>query len=378
MKTYTLIATTTFGLEAVVKRELIDLGFKIIRTENGKVYFETDKNGIVKSNLWLRSADRVLLFIAEFKAFDFDQLFDQIYQIKWHDYIAKNGKVIVNAKSIKSKLFSVPNIQRISNKSIIESLKLGYQTQVIKEDGPTYDVLISFIKDKATVTLDTSGAGLHKRGYRIETVDAPMKETLAAAIIMLSFWEPGRILYDTFCGSGTIPIEAALMARNIAPGLNRDFASKHWDFIGKEVWKEETKKAFLAINHDREVKIYASDISEKNLNAAIENAFEAGVDDCIEFTVSDFKEVDLKEDYGVIISNPPYGERLMEQDEAFQLYKDLGAKLRNTSTHSIYILTSFTDFEKAYGKQANKRRKLYNGRIETWYYQYYGPKPEGV
>ena len=241
--------------------------------------------------------------------------------------------------------------------------------------GADYTVVISILKDVATLTIDTSGVALHKRGYRIKTVEAPLKETLAATLIMLSYWNKDRILYDVFCGSGTIPIEAALIGRNIAPGLNRDFASKHWPLIGEKIWKEETKKAYLAINHDVEINIYASDINPRNLEAAIENAEEAGVDDCITFTNSDFKDVDYNEDYGVIISNPPYGERLSEAKQVKRLYQDMGNIFNKLDTWSKYFLTSYDDFEESYNKKSDRQRKLYNGRLETRYYQYYGPRP---
>ncbi|MGS0973529.1 MAG: THUMP domain-containing class I SAM-dependent RNA methyltransferase [Candidatus Izemoplasmataceae bacterium] len=375
MKTYQCIATSSFGLEAVVKRELIDLNFEVIETENGKITFLADAAGIARANLWLRSADRVLLKVGEFKATTFDELFDQTTVLPWSDLISKDGNFIINGKSVKSTLSSVRNVQSITEKAIIKNLQSKYRIDYFSKSGDSYPILVSILKDQVTLTLDTSGDGLHKRGYRVETVEAPMKETLAAATIMLSFWEKDRVLYDVFCGSGTIPIEAAMIGRNIAPGLNRDFTSKHWDFIGTKVWKEETKKAYLAIDHDVELNIHASDISEKNLEAAKENAIEAGVDDCINFTVSDYKDVDYQDNYAVLISNPPYGERLSEQDEVRVLYKNMGKLFKKLPTWSIYILTSYDDFEEVYGQKVSRRRKLYNGRIETWFYQYYGPRP---
>lgn len=375
MKTYQCIATSTFGLEAVVKRELIALGYKIVKTENGKVTFECDAAGIARANLWLRSADRVLLKIGEFKALTFDELFDKTAELPWGDYIPEDGKFTVNGKSVKSKLFSISDCQAIVKKSIVSHLKKKYNTNWFEETGASYTVLVSILKDIATLTIDTSGDGLHKRGYRIKTVEAPVKETLAAAMIQLSYWNKERVLYDVFCGSGTIPIEAALIGRNIAPGLNRDFASKHWDFIGKETWKAETKKAYLAIDYDTEITIYASDISEKNLACAIENAEEAGVDDCITFTCSDFADLDLKNDYGIVISNPPYGERLSDEDEVKSLYRTLGKKFRPLDTWSKYYLTSFEQFEVYYNQKCDRDRRLYNGRLEVKYYQYYGPRP---
>jgi len=375
MEQYELIATSTFGIEGVVKRELVNLGFKVSKTENGKVSFFTDAQGIAKANLWLRTADRVLLKIAEFKAYTFDELFDKTNKLDWSKYISKEGKFIINAKSVKSKLYSITDCQKIVKKSIVENLKNKYNVSWLEETKETYSVLVSILKDTVTLTLDTSGIGLHKRGYRIRGVKAPLKETLAATLVLLSYWNKDRILYDVFCGSGTIAIEAAMIGRNIAPGLNRDFASKHWSFIDKSVWKEETKKAYLAIDHNVELKIFASDIDEFNILGAIENAEEAGVDDCIIFIKKDFRDVEYNDDYGVIISNPPYGERLSSDESIEKLYKDMGIIFNKLDTWSKYIITAFKGFEDVYKKKADRQRKLYNGRIETWYYQYYGPRP---
>ena len=301
MGQFELIATTTFGIEAVVKRELIKLGFKVTKTENGKVTFLSDEAGIARANIWLRSADRVLLKIGEFKAYTFDELFDKTKALNWAEYIPEDGKFTVNGKSVKSKLFSISDCQAIVKKAIVENLRKEYNVTWFKETGADYTVLISILKDVATLTIDTSGPALHKRGYRVKSVEAPMKETLAASLIMLSYWNKDRVLYDVFCGSGTIPIEAALIGRNIAPGISRDFASKHWSFIGKEIWKKEIKEAFQAIDYDSEIKILASDINPINLKSAKENAEEAGVDDCITFTTSDFKDIEYKNDYGIFI-----------------------------------------------------------------------------
>lgn len=375
MKQYELIATTTFGIEAICKRELVALGFEVLRTENGKVTFLSDKAGIAKANLWLRSADRVLLKVGEFKAYTFDELFDKTKSLPWHEYISVDGKFTVNGKSVKSKLFSISDCQAIVKKSIVENLKAKHHVEWFPETGAVYTVLVSILKDVATLTIDTSGEALHKRGYRLETVTAPLKETLAASLIMLSYWNKDRVLYDVFCGSGTIPIEAALIGRNIAPGLSRDFASKHWNFIGEDVWREEKKKAFMAIDYDSDIKIFASDISQKNLDAAIGNAEEAGVDDCIEFSLSDFKDREYKNDFGIVISNPPYGERLEDEDLVKKLYSTMGRIFNPLDTWSKYFLTSFSDFEKEFKKDSSRKRKLYNGRLETWYYQYQGPRP---
>jgi putative N6-adenine-specific DNA methylase len=376
LKEYTLIATTTFGLEAVCKRELIALGFTVLSTENGKVTFKADASGIAKANIWLRTADRVLLLVGEFKALTFDQLFDQTKALPWNQIIPQNGKFNVNGKSVKSKLFSISDSQRIVKKAIVENLKEAYKVNWLEETGADYTVQVSLLKDIATLTIDTSGVALHKRGYREKSVEAPLKETLAAALVLLSYWSKDRILYDMFCGSGTIPIEAAMIGRNIAPGLTRDFASKEWNIIPKELWKQVQKEAYQAIDYETELTIYASDINERNLAIASNNAIEAGVDDCIVFEVNDFSNVNVKDNYGILISNPPYGERLSEQEEVKKLYRKLGKKMIPLKTWSTYYLTSYKEFEDAFGKQSDRKRKLYNGRIETWYYQYYGPRPK--
>lgn len=375
MKQYELIATTTFGLEAVCKRELISLGFEVTSTDNGKITYLSDAAGIAKSNLWLRSADRVLIKVGEFKATTFDQLFDQTIALPWHEIIPLHGKFDVNGKSVKSKLFSISDSQRIVKKAIAKKLEKQYHVSWLPEDDGEYTVLVSLLNDIATLTIDTSGVALHKRGYRINTVDAPLKETLAAALILLSYYNKDRVLYDVFCGSGTIPIEAAMIAKNIAPGLNRDFSSKYWPIIGETIWKEETKNAYLAIDVDSELKIFASDINEQNLEAAKENAEEAGVDDAIVFTLSDFNELELQDDYSILITNPPYGERLMTEDEVLVLYTNIREKFAPLNTWSKYILTSYTDFVPTYRKKPDRQRKLFNGNIPTWYYQYYGPRP---
>lgn len=375
MSKYELIATTTFGIEAVCKRELIDLGFEVTRTENGKVTFLSDERGIAKANLWLRSADRVLLKLAEFKAVTFDELFDQVKLMDWHKYIPSNGKFIVNAKSVKSKLFSLRDCQKITKKAISDKLMWKYRVQWLEESGSEYSILVSILKDVVTITMDTSGVALHKRGYRIKTVEAPLKETLAASLVLLSYYKQDRTLYDMFCGSGTIPIEAAMIARNIAPGLNRDFAAKNWEFIDQKIWKEERNKAYQAIDYDAEVIIRASDISHAAIVAARENAEEAGVDDCITFSTTDFNDIFFEDDYSIIITNPPYGERLGSEETAKKIYQRLGKKTGKLKTLSKYFITSYSEFEKAYKFDCSRRRKLYNGRIETWYFQYQGPKP---
>jgi len=368
------IATTSFGLEAVCKRELIGLGFKITNTENGKITFETDKAGIAKANMWLRSADRVLLKMGEFRAETFDQLFDKVKAISWHNIIDQKGKFTVLGKSVKSKLFSISDSQAIVKKAIVEEMKSHYETSWFEETGPKYTVLVSLLKDVATVTIDTSGDGLHKRGYRVKSVLAPLKETLASSLVQLSFWDETRALYDPFCGSGTIAIEAAMIGANIAPGLNHDFASKHWPWMGT-AWKEETREAFKAIKQDVDLTIIASDINADAIEAAKQNAYEAGVDEYITFEVADARSRSYDEPYGVIVTNPPYGERLLSKGSVDQMYIELGDIYRKLDSYSKYFITSDKDFEKKYKKQSNKRRKLYNGNIESWFYQYFGPRP---
>ncbi len=375
MREIELIATTTFGLEAIVKREILDLGFNDISVENGKVTFKADLSGIPKTNLWLRSADRVFLKLGEFKALSFEDLFEKTKSLPWDKWIPQDGKFTVKGKSIKSKLFSVPDCQAIVKKAVVEKLKLKYDTEWFEETGAEYTIQVALLKDIATLTIDTSGVGLHKRGYRVESVEAPIKETLAAAMVNLSFWNKDRSLYDMFCGSGTIPIEAALIGKNIAPGLNRTFASEEWPIIGKKLWKEARENAINSIDQETKLKIYGSDIDTSAIVIAKENAIKAGVGDCITFERKDFKQVDTTEDYGVIISNPPYGERLDEIKEVRVLYKNMGVIFNKLETWSKYIITSHEDFEKLYGKNADRKRKLYNGRIKVDYFQYYGPRP---
>lgn len=375
MSNIELIATSTFGLEALVKREVIDLGYENIRVEDGKVTFTGDISAIPKANLWLRCADRVLLKMGEFKATSFEELFEKTKALPWGDWITEDGEFTVTGKSVKSQLFSISDCQAIVKKAVVEKLKSKYKTEWFKEDGPKYTIQVSLLKDIATLTIDTSGDGLHKRGYRETSVLAPIKETLAAALVKLSYYHKEKVLLDPFCGSGTIPIEAALIAKNIAPGLNRKFASEEWPRIGNNVWKEERVKALKSINQDITLKIYATDMNKEAIEIAKENAINAGVDEDIEFKVGKLSSINIKDEYGVIICNPPYGERLGEKHEVEKLYKLMGEVFKEKLTWSKYIITSNENFERAYGKRADRKRKLYNGRIKVDYYQYYGPKP---
>ena len=371
-----LIATATFGLEAVVKREIESLGFKVLKSEDAKITYLGDERAVVKSNLWLRCADRVLIKLGEFNATSFEELFQQAKALPWEEWIQEDAKFTVTGTSVKSTLHSVPDCQAIIKKAIVEKLKETYHCDWFKETGPEYVIKMTLLKDRVTITLDTSGAGLHKRGYRIKDVAAPIKETLAAAMVQLSYWKEGRLLVDPLCGSGTIAIEAAMIGRNIAPGLNRKFASEQWPAFPEDLWKEERKSAFEAIKVDADIRIQASDISPTAIKAARENAMEAGVDDCIDFHIKPLKELRFEEDYGIVICNPPYGERIGEMDEIHRLYSDLRKLFHGNPTWSLYLITTDKDFETlAFGRPADRRRKLYNGRLEVTYYQYYGTKP---
>ena len=309
-----LIATATFGLEAVVKRELENLGYKILKSEDGKITFLGDERAVVRANLWLRSADRVQIKMAEFTVLEFEDLFQQMKAIPWEEWIPIDGKFVVNGSSVKSKLSSVPACQSVAEKAVVERLKEFYMVDYFTKTGAAYDIKITVLKDRITVTLDTTGPGLHKRGYRTHSVEAPIKETLAAAMIQLSFWNKDRILSDPCCGSGTIPIEAALIAKNIAPGISRSFASEEWEAIPANLWKEERKAAFEAIDNECKPKIFGLDINPKAIAAAKANAEEAGVDDCIKFAAADISAMRTKSLSGVMVTNPPYGERIGRKD----------------------------------------------------------------
>ncbi len=371
-----LIATATFGLESVVKREIEKLGYKVTKTEDAKITYIADERGIARSNLWLRCADRVLLKMGEFKAETSEELFQQTKAIDWEQWIPADGKFTVNCTTVKSKLRSEPACQKTVKKAIVERLGEVYMMNHFPETGAEYTVKVTILKDRVTLTIDTSGSGLHKRGYRVKNVPAPMKETLAAALVQLSFWKKGRLLLDPFCGSGTIAIEAAMYERNIAPGLAREFASQKWNAVPEEIWKEERKKAYSAIDYDADVRIMASDIDKKAVEAAMANAEEAGVDDCIEFSTADFNKIASPEKYSVIICNPPYGERIGDKAQMQKAYAHMKKLMEADPTLSAYIITADKDIEETIKpREPDRRRKLYNGRIETCYYQYYGQRP---
>ncbi len=370
-----LIATATFGLEAVVKREIQALGYKIIKSEDGKITYMGDERAIVRSNLWLRSADRVLLKMAEFQAQEFEELFQQTKALPWEELIPPDGKFTVTGTSVKSKLHSVPACQSIVKKAVVERLREYYCVDRFEENGAAYTIKATLLKDKVTLTVDTSGPGLHKRGYRVCDVAAPMKETLAAALVQLSFWREGRLLMDPCCGSGTIPIEAAMIGRNIAPGLNRKFVSEDWELIPAEIWKEERKKAFASINYDADLRIEASDIDRKAVRAAEENAVEAGVDDCIVFRQMNMEDIKAGAKNGIIITNPPYGQRIGEEKQIERIYGKYRSFFKENPDWSLFMVTTDkTAEEKVMGRPADRRRKLYNGRLEVCYYQFHGKK----
>lgn len=372
---YTLIATATFGLEKVVADELRELGYDDLTIENGKVTFQGSEMDIVTCNMWLRTADRVLIKMAEFKAESFEELFQGTLKVEWGDIIPETGFMHVVGKSVKSKLFSVLDCQSITKKAVVESMKRKYNKEVFPENGATYKIEVAILKDIVTLTLDTTGPGLHKRGYREFAGEAPLKETLAAALVLLSKWEPSRILADPFCGSGTIAIEAAMIGKNIAPGINRSFVSEGWDIIPKKLWEDMRKYARNSIN-DKEFRILASDINGRVLKTARDNAEKAGVADYIAFQRMDMKEFRNKKRYGFIITNPPYGERMGNAKEIENLYKDMGEVFQQLKDWSYFVITSYEDFEKCFGEKSDKNRKLYNGRIKCYYYQYFGAEPE--
>lgn len=371
---FNILVSTVFGLESVVKEECEALGFKDITVSNGKVEFIGSQRDIVIANLWLRSAERVFIKLLEFKALSFDDIFNNINDFEWEKYLSEDGKYIVSGKSQKSKLYSISDNQSVTKKAIIKRMSKVFNKSWFSESGATYKIKIALYKDIATVTLDTSGSGLHKRGYRRDQTQAPIKETLAAALVQLSNWNSDRDFVDLFCGSGTIPIEAALIAKNIAPGISRDFAFNNWGFFDSNIYKEEKVKAYKAIKNI-DIKIMGFDIDKNAIEIAKKNAINAGVDEDIEFVTKDVKEVGLQNNFGVIVSNPPYGERIGEEKEIEKIYKVLSKIFSKLTTWSFFFITSDKDFEREVGQASDQKRKLYNGRIEVDYYQYIGMDP---
>jgi len=348
-----------------------------IKVFDGKVEFVANVNDIAKVNLWVRCAERILLKLDEFKVLSFEDLYQGIKKIKWEELISVNDKFPVNANSVKSKLFSLSDIQKITKRAIVDRLKDIYEVEWFDETSDAlYYIEVSVLKDIATVTVDTSGEALHKRGYRKRAGDAPLKETLASAMISLSFWDPSRVFYDPFCGSGTLCIEAYMIGRNIAPGIMRNFAFENWNLLDKDALKNEKNRARALIDYDRELKILGSDIDRRSILRARDNADILGVEDEISFFIKDMRDVDLYNEYGVVVTNPPYGERMGDVEEVERLYRDFGKKFKELDTWSVYLITSMENFERLYGRKADRKRKLFNGRIKVDFYQFYGPKPK--
>ncbi len=377
MDRYELIAPCHFGLEAVMKREILDLGYEITRVEDGKVTFEGDAEAIAYANVFLRSTERILLKVGEFEAVTFDQLFEQTKALPWEQFIPENGKFwVAKASSLKSRLFSPSDIQSIMKKAIVERLKEKYHKEWFEEDGAEYPIRVSILKDRVTVGLDTTGVSLHKRGYRQMKVKAPITETLASALLMLTPWKGSRILVDPFCGSGTFPIEAAMMAANMAPGMKRRFLGERWtNFLPSENWKNAREEAGDLLDLKVETDIQGFDIDPLAIEAARANARMAGVDHLIHFQERSVAELSHSGHYGFIVTNPPYGERLEEKENLPELYRILGDRFRKLPDWSMYMITSYEDAQRYIGKTADKNRKIYNGMLKTYFYQYPGPKP---
>ena len=377
MNTYELIAPCHFGLESVLKREIYDLGYDISSVEDGKVTFVGDSEAICRANINLRTTERILIKVGQFKAETFTELFDKTKDLEWEKFIPKNGKFwVTKANSVNSKLFSSSDIQSIVKKAIVERLKEHYRIGWFEEDGDSYPIRVTIMKDIVTIALDTSGDSLHKRGYRPAAGKAPISETLAAALIMLTPWKSDRILVDPFCGSGTFPIEAAMIAANIAPGMNRKFTAQKWtNIIDKQLWYDAVEEAEDMINLDIETDIQGFDISDGAIKAAMENARNAEVDHLVHFQRRPLSQTSHRKKYGFIITNPPYGRRLDEPDEMPALYKEIGNVYRSLDSWSMYLITAYEQAEKYIGKKADKNRKIYNGMMKTYFYQYMGPKP---
>ena len=371
------IAPCHFGLESVLKREIQDLGYEIAQVEDGRVTFYGGADAACRANVFLRTAERVLLKAGSFKAVTFDELFEKTKAIPWENYIPKNGKFwVAKASSVKSKLFSPSDIQSIMKKAMVDRLRSRYHVQWFQEDGASYPLRVFLMKDIVTIGIDTSGDSLHKRGYRPSAGKAAISETLAAALIMLTPWRKERILVDPFCGSGTFPIEAAMMAANIAPGMNRSFTAESWaNLIDKKLWYEAIDEANDLIDDQIETDIQGYDIDGDVVRMARQNAENAGVDHLIHFQERPVSALSHPKKYGFIITNPPYGERLEEKEALPGLYREFGESFRKLDSWSAYMITSYEDAERYFGRKADKNRKIYNGMLKTYFYQFQGPKP---
>lgn len=379
MKRYELIAPCHFGMEAVLKREIIDLGYDVTEVTDGRVTFLGDAEALCRGNIFLRTAERILLKVGAFHAETFEELFQGTKSLPWEEYIPADGKFwVAKAGSVKSKLFSPSDIQSIMKKAMVERLKDIYHTNWFNEEGSSYPVRVFLLKDEVTVGLDTTGESLHKRGYRKLTAKAPIAENLAAALIMLTPWNRDRILVDPFCGSGTIPIEAALLAANIAPGMKRRFTAMDWEeVVPGQIWRDALEEAQEMVRPVSDVDIQGYDIDEKMIAIARENARLAGVEHMIHFQRRDVAQLSHPKKYGFLITNPPYGERLEEKAALPALYRTLGERFALLDTWSLYLITSYEQAEKEIGRRADKNRKIYNGMLKTYYYQFMGPKPPG-
>ncbi|MBN2852731.1 MAG: class I SAM-dependent RNA methyltransferase [Clostridia bacterium] len=368
-----LTASCIFGVEAVLSNEIKKLGYTVTKVDNGRVSFEGDLTAIARCNINLRTAGRVFISLKYFNASTFDQLFDNINTISWGDYIHYNNKINVKVSSLKSKLTSVPACQSIVKKSIVDKLLKKYAS--LPEDGDRVVVSVYILDDAVSVFIDTTGESLHKRGYRIKNYEAPLSETIAASLILLSYYNKGRILLDPFCGSGTIPIEAALIAKNIAPGGNRKFDSSLFSFMNKKIWDKAYEEAYDMENDYHEQLIFGSDISSEAVDMAKFHAKRANVESLIDFRTKAVKDLKKTDEYGIIICNPPYGERMLDQESAKELYLEIKNSFNQFDSWSKYIYTAYSDFEYVYGNKADKRRKIFNGKINCTYYQFFGPKP---
>ena len=377
MADYELIAPCHFGMEAVLKREIQKLGYDILKVEDGKVTFAGDEAAIVRANIFLRTTERILIKIGSFQATTFDELFEGTKALPWEQFIPEDGKFwVAKATSIKSKLFSPSDIQSIMKKAMVDRLKKKYNVNWFPEDGASFPLRVTIMKDVVTVGLDTSGDSLHKRGYRQATVKAPITETLAAALIMLTPWKWDRILVDPFCGSGTFPIEAAMIGANIAPGMNRSFSAEDWThLIPKKAWYDAANEAEDQIRRDIEMDIQGYDIDSGAIKAAMENARLAEVDHLIHFQQRPVSQLSHRKKYGFVITNPPYGKRLEEEEDMPALYREIGEAFSHLDSWSFYLITAFDQAERYLGRKADKNRKIYNGMMKTYFYQYMGPKP---
>ena len=372
-----MIAPCHFGLEAVLKKEIIDLGYDVLLVEDGRVTFLGDEEAVCRANIGLRTAERILVKVGTFHAETFDELFENTKALPWEEYIPADGRFwVAKAASVKSRLFSPSDIQSIMKKAMVERLKNIYHINWFKEDGANYPVRVFLMKDEVTVGLDTTGDSLHKRGYRKFTAKAPIAENLAAAMIMLTPWREDRILVDPFCGSGTIPIEAAMMAANMAPGMKRGFTALKWEQVVPRVyWDDAYDEARSMVDMSIETHIYGYDIDEEMVRIAGQNAHLAGVEKLVHFEQRPVEKLASEDKYGFLITNPPYGERLEEKANIPPLYRKLGERFKALDTWSLYLITSYEDVQKDIGRKADKNRKIYNGMMKTYYYQFQGPKP---